>query len=129
DIRVHTGDGRGDVRQHGLAVFRDQDELDRIERALGADPLHLDAAIGVVEQVLDVGTVPGVHGDAFTARDVADDFLTPHGIAAPGAIDHQVVVAVHLDGQVGGDAGSPLEGAAGARGLRGFELGRGHELR
>ena len=56
-------------------------------------PLDLDAPLGVVEQVDDVGAGRGVDRHALAAGDVADDLLAADRIAAPRAEDQHVVEA------------------------------------
>ena len=47
---------------------------------------------------MTLGQLTGVHGDAFAARDVADDGLAANGIATARAVDQQVAVAFDHDG-------------------------------
>ena len=62
----------------------------------GAVRVDGDAAVGLVEQVLHVGAVARVDGDALAAGDVADDFFSADGVAAAGAVDEQLVLPLDL---------------------------------
>src|SRR5262249_8757096 len=94
-------DLRADGRQQPLAILDFHRQLDGVPRG-GVDagrlvPFDLDATLGVVQQVDDVGTRRRVDGHALAARDVADDLLAADRIAAARAEDHQVVEAADLD--------------------------------
>ena len=91
--------------------------------ALGraARPFDIDLALDLVHQVLHVRADLRVHGDALAARDVADDRFPANRIAALGAIDHQVVDALNLDGTrspAGPDCGALPARRSRRRGLR-----------
>ena len=86
----------GDVRKHAGAVLRANQQSDRVGGSGGAAPLHVDAALRLVQQILDVGAGIGVDGDAAAARNVADDFVSRNRIAAFRAEDHQIVLAADL---------------------------------
>src|SRR5262249_2033099 len=60
-------------------------------------PLNRDAPVGLVHQVVDIGTAHRVHGHSLAACHVTDDGFTANRIATSRAVDHQVVVALYLD--------------------------------
>jgi len=60
-------------------------------------PLDLDSAVGLVEQVLHVGTTAGMHRDALAAGDIADDLFAADGVATARAVDQEIVLAFHLE--------------------------------
>src|SRR5208282_3925286 len=98
NIGPGLADGAGDFREHAGAVLGEHQEA-RDELAFGgAGPFHVDAALGFVEQVLDVRAIAVVDGHATAARDIADDFVAGNGVAALGAVDEQIVLPAHLDG-------------------------------
>ena len=78
-------------------------------RVGGLVPFHVDAPLGVVQQVDDVRADRGVHGHALAARDVADDLLAADRVAAAGAEHHQVVHAADLDLAVAAGAEHALD--------------------
>ena len=105
---MNVGDGAGHVGQKPLTVAGEQGELDGIEAVLGPHPLDLNSPVGVVKQILNVRAAFGMHRNSFPAGDVAGDFLPPNGITTLSAVDHQVTVAVHLDGHIAGDTERPF---------------------
>src|SRR5882762_462104 len=84
----------GDVGKKAGAVARADSELDGKLGFGAAAPLDGDAALGLVHEVLNVGTLASVHSDAAASRDVADNFVARNGIAALGAVNKQVIVAL-----------------------------------
>ena len=100
DVGVGDADGGGDFGEHSGAIFGEQAQADRESGFGSAGPFGGDAALGFIEEILDVGARGGVHRDASTARDVADNVVSGNGIAALGAINHQVIVSADLNGRV-----------------------------
>ena len=101
DVGVGVADYGGDLFQHAEAVVAEQGEFYGIGNGLAvssAGPEHVDAAVGFVEKVGDVGAVNGVDGNAFAAGDVADDGLAANGVATAGAIDEQIAASADDDG-------------------------------
>src|SRR5260370_3815097 len=94
-VNVGTGaaDDSGDFGEKAGTVARADGELDGKFGFGAAAPLDGNAAFRLVHQILDVGTLASVHGDAAASRDVADNFVARNGIAALGAVNKQVVVA------------------------------------
>src|SRR5260370_23994210 len=92
-VNVGTGsaDDGSDFRKKTGTIARANGELNR-KSDFGAAPLDSDAALGLVHEVLDVGTSSRMHRDAAAARDVADNFVARNGIATLGAVNEQVVV-------------------------------------
>src|SRR5579864_8379218 len=86
NVALGVADHAGDVLQHAETVVAEDGELDRIRRwhTVVARPFDVDLAFGFVHQIGDVGAVDRVDGNAFAARDVADDALAADGIAAAG---------------------------------------------
>src|SRR5579864_6044009 len=124
DVGVDGADGGGDFGEHAGAIFGEDAEANRESSRLGrSGPLGGDAALGFVEKILNVGTGSGMHGDATSARDVADDIVAGNWVAAFRAIDHQIVVPTNLDGRVL-HSEHALDGG---NELRGFLLGRFRE--
>ena len=105
DVRAVLGDDGGEFLEQTGAVIADDDQAHRIRGGLGrvlgivrgaGGPLHIDAAVGLIEQVLHVGTTAGVDRDALAAGDVADDLLAADGVATSRAVDQQIVLAFNL---------------------------------
>ncbi len=123
DVGVGVADGGGDFFQHAGAVVAVDGELDGV--GLGAagfffwrfGPLDGDAAVGLVEQILNVGTIAGVDGDTFAAGDVADDFFAANGVTTFGTIDEELVLAFDDEG-FGTAAGVDAANGFGAGGER-----------
>ncbi len=99
DVGVLVADDGGYFLQHPSAIVAVDGESHRIRllRSIlvfrSARPFDSDAAVGLVKQVLHVGTAARMDGYALAARDVADDFLAADGIATSRAIDQQLVLA------------------------------------
>ena len=70
----------------------------RIARA--ASPFDGDFALGFVHELLHVGALHGMNGNAFAARNIADDRFATNGVAAFGAIDKDIVGALHLNDEI-----------------------------
>src|SRR5216683_1327248 len=125
DVGTGTADDGGDFCEKAGAVARADGELDGKLGFGSAAPLDGDAAFGLVHEILDVGARSSVNGDAAAARDVADNFVAGNGIAALGAVDEQVVVALDDQGRLA-EAQHPFygfdKGRLGVNGLgrRGF---------
>src|SRR6185437_13940916 len=101
DVGVDGADGGGDFGEHAGAIFGEDAEANRERSRVGyPNPFGGDAALGLVEKILNIGTGSGVHSDAAAARDVTDDIVAGNGVAAFRAIDHEIVVAANLDGRV-----------------------------
>ena len=87
DLREHTWPVFSyDGQRHGVSLSR--------RRRTG--PFDFDFSIGVIQQVLNIRTVFGVDGHAFTARNVPDHFFAADWIAALGAINEKVVETFDL---------------------------------
>ena len=87
DIGAGTADDGGDIGKQAGAILGADEEFDGEGSGIFAAPLDGDAALGLIEQVLDVGTRAGVNGDASAAGDVADDVVPGNRIAAFGPKD------------------------------------------
>ena len=101
DVGAGVADDGDDLFQHAGAVVADQGEFDGIGNGLAfnvAGPFNVDAAVGFVEKIGDVGAVDGVDGHAFAAGNVADDGFAANRVATAGAIDEQVAVPADDDG-------------------------------
>src|SRR5258707_1080968 len=94
NIGTRSADDGGDFGKQAGAVARADGELDGEGGFGAATPLDGDAAFGLVHEILDVGTRASVHGDTAAARDVADNFVAGNGIAAFGAVNEQIAVAL-----------------------------------
>src|SRR6185312_2174009 len=70
----------------GMNHDADRERLFRIAR-----PFHINPALGIVHQVLHIRTRSRMDGDALAAGHVTDDGVPANGVAAFGAIDHQVL--------------------------------------
>jgi len=123
DIRVGVADHGGDIGEHSGTVFGENSQAHREGSLRRAGPIHINAALGFVKKIFDVGAALTVDGDAAPARDVADDIVAGNRVTAFRAIDHQVVVAAHNHGGV-----AQAEHAFNGRDqLRALILGRIHE--
>src|ERR1039457_7557655 len=99
---MSIADNGGDLFEHAEAVVAKESEFDGIGNGLAvlvAGPLHVDAAVGFVEQIGDIGTVDGVDGNAFAAGYVSDDGLAANGVATAGAIDRSEERRVGKEGR------------------------------
>src|SRR6266853_3946852 len=101
-MNVGTGaaDDGGDFGEQAGAVARADGELDGKSGFRTAAPFDGDAAFGLVQKILDVGTHARVNGNAAAARNVADDFIARNRVATFGAVYEQIVVA--FDDERGG---------------------------
>src|SRR6266478_5639662 len=101
DVGVGVADEGGDLFEHAEAVVAEKRDFYGIgnwQAVFVAGPEHVDAAVGFVEKISDVGTVDGVDGNAFTASDVADDGLAANGVATLGTINEKVAGPSDYDG-------------------------------
>src|SRR5665213_447007 len=128
DIGLFVEQGGGKLAQHSRPVFRANHQLHRKSVANRARPFDLNLALRVVHQVLDIAAVDRMHRDALPPRHVAHNGLAADGIAALGAIGHQVIDALDLDHQILVVAGTVGRGALGSR-SGGFRNFRRHQLR
>src|SRR5215467_11080796 len=76
DIGVIVTDHGRDLLEHSEAVVAEERNFDGIRDGLaflvGAGPLYVNPAVGLIEQVRNIGTIYRMHGHAFAAGDVAD---------------------------------------------------------
>src|SRR5579872_5549222 len=128
DVGLFVEQSGGDLAQHARPVLGADVQGHRESMAHGARPFDFDLALRIVHQVLDVRAVDRMHRDALPTRDVAHDRLTADGVAALGAIGHQVVDALNLDHQVLIVARTMGRGALGSR-CGWFRNFRGNQLR
>src|SRR6266478_7526107 len=101
DVGVGVADEGGDLFEHAEAVVAEKRDFYGIGNRLAvfvAGPEHVDAAVGFVEKISDVGTVDGVDGYAFAAGDVSDYGFAANGVTTAGAIDEQVAGTADYDG-------------------------------
>ena len=101
DVGVGIADYSGDLFEHPEAIVAEQSNFHGIGNWLAvfvAGPEYIDAALGFVQKIGDVGTVDGVDGNSFAAGDVADDGLAAYGVATLGAIDEQIALSADYDG-------------------------------
>src|SRR5450432_581804 len=101
DIRVGIPNDRGDLLQHPKAVVAHNHQPHRIRgwRFSGiVGPSHFDATLGLVEEIRDIGTLRGMHGDALSARDVPGNSLTADRVTTASTINHEIAVALGDDG-------------------------------
>src|SRR5438552_820571 len=92
NVGASAADDGGDFGKKAGAVACADGELDGEFGFRPTAPFHGDAAFGLVHQILHVGTLASVDGDATASRDVADDFIARNGVATFGAVNEQVVV-------------------------------------
>src|SRR5262249_44011768 len=111
DVGVDVGNLRADRGEHALPILDLHRQLDGVAGdRIGLVPFDVDAPLGIVEQVHDVGAGRGVDRHALAARDVADDLLAADRIAAAGAEHHQIVEAADLDLLFAGAEHAPHDG-------------------
>src|SRR4029077_1932549 len=120
DVGGGAADGAGHLGENAGAILGAYAQVHRESGLGGAGPFDGDAALGFVEKIANVGAGGGVHGHAAAAGDVADDLIAGDGVAALGAMNHQVVVAANEDGGIV-EAEHALDGG---NELRRFLLGR-----
>src|SRR5690606_6037043 len=82
-VDLLVGDEGGDVPQQANAVPGFEPDVDRVELPLVVPPADLHQTTDLVD-VGHVVAVAPVHGDAATARDVADDRVAIDRLAAGG---------------------------------------------
>src|ERR1700683_3033343 len=87
DVTAGVADHRGDLGQQPGAVFRANDQVHQKLGSACATPFNGEAALGLIQEVLHVGTCARVHRDAAPARDVTDNVVAGNRVAAFGAID------------------------------------------
>src|SRR3990167_6766221 len=104
ELDLVLADDRGDVAQETGPVPALDAHGHRVGPRAGPLPLHLDHALALPD-VPHVRAVRAVDRDAAAARDVADDRVARHGVAADAEADQQVA--------------DPLDGHAAARRRRG----------
>src|SRR5208337_2938803 len=101
DVGVVVADHGGDLLQDAGAVVAEHGQLHRIAAAAAVfallAPLHRDLPLHVIEQVDDVGAVPGVHRHALATGDVSHDLFPADGIATSRAVDEQIILAFDLE--------------------------------
>src|SRR5579871_824644 len=102
DVALGVADDTGDVFEHAETIVAKDGELDGVggRSRFIAGPLDVDAALGLVHEIGDVGATDGVDGDTFAAGDVADDGFAANGIAAAGAVDEHVALTFYGNGVV-----------------------------
>src|ERR1700761_2494016 len=106
DVGAVFGDDGCELLEQAGAVVDCEGQLDRVGRRLGPSgvlgiaeclgPLDLDAAIGLVKKILDVGTASRVYGDALASRDVTNDLFAANGVATSRTVDEEIVLSFHL---------------------------------
>ena len=99
NVGPSSADDGGDFGEKAGAVACADGELDRKLGFGAAAPLDSDAAFGLVHEILNVGTLASVHGDAAASRDVADNFVAGNGVATLGAVNEQVVMTFYNQGR------------------------------
>src|SRR5579859_2028589 len=93
NVGAGAADDSSDFREKAGPVFRANHQLNREGGGSCPTPLHGNAALRLIEQILHVRTELVVDGDTAATRDVADDVVPRNGIAAFRAEDEQVVVS------------------------------------
>src|SRR5260370_1521491 len=88
-------DDGGDIGQHAGAIFGENAQSDLESGSCLASPLDGDAAFGVIQEILHIGTAFAGNGDAAAARDVADEVIPRDPITKFRPISHQIIVAHH----------------------------------
>src|SRR5947209_19083350 len=81
NVGTSSADDGGDFGEKAGAVACADGELDGKLGFGAAAPLDGDAAFGLVQEILHVGTLASVDGDSSSSRDVADNFVAGNGIA------------------------------------------------
>src|SRR5215831_1095190 len=98
NVGTGAADDGGDLSQQTRAILGANRELDREGGRALAAPLDRNAAFRLVEKILHIGAGAGVYGNSAAAGDVSDDLIARDGVAAFGAEDQQVVVALDDQG-------------------------------
>src|SRR5260370_5654184 len=91
NVGTSSADDGGDFGEKAGAVACADGELDGKLGFGAAAPLDGDAAFGLVHEILHVGTLASVDGDAASSRDITDNFFTGNWFAALGAVNKHVV--------------------------------------
>lgn len=86
DVDLLAKQDLGQLVQQASAVVAVDNQTNVKLLAGTLSPFHLDAALGLVHQVLHVRARSRVHCDAFAAGNVADDRFAPDRVTATGAI-------------------------------------------
>src|SRR5580693_10644195 len=132
---LHIPDVGFGVADHGRYLFQHAESIVakdgklhgiRTRCALIVRPFHIDAALRLIQEVDDVGTIHGVNGDAFAAGYVTDHALAADGVATAGAVHEEVAVAFYADGVVAAvSAENPPHHAGDAAGFISLTVGDG----
>ena len=105
NVGAIVGDDGCEFFEDAGAVFAEDGEADGVGVGLGgprilgigeSGPFDLDAAVGFVEEVLNVRTAASVDGDALAAGYITDDLFTTDGITTASAVDKEVILAFDL---------------------------------
>lgn len=76
NVGMGIADDCRDLLEHAKAVITKQCDFYRVGDGLAlfiAGPENVDATLGLIQKIGDVGAVDGVDGNALAARDVAND--------------------------------------------------------
>src|SRR5262245_42019522 len=82
DVRLGVGNGLRDPRQDAGPILREDRQTDLELRLVRPLPDHLDPALGIVEELLEIGAAFRVDRHTPAARDVAHDRLATDRVAA-----------------------------------------------
>ena len=102
NIRVVVGDHSGKLLQHPGAVVAVNSHAHREALQMAvllvrrARPLHVDAAVALVKQILHIRAAARMHRYAFAAGHVANNLFAANRIATSRAIHKQIVLALHF---------------------------------
>jgi len=98
NLAIVAGPCSIESREQAFAIFHLHGQLHGVvRRRVAFVPLHVDAPLGVVQKIDDVGTGGGMDRNALAAGDVTDDLLATNRIAALRPENQHVVGATHLD--------------------------------
>src|SRR6185312_6700980 len=99
DVGFGVGHDCGDLLQHAEAVITEDREFYWIRAGrIVARPFDINAALRLIHEIDNIGTVHRVHGNAFPSRHVADHGLAANGITTSRAVNKKIAVSFYSNG-------------------------------
>ena len=99
DVRTRAADDGGNFGEQAGTILGANQQFDRERGGVSTAPFNCNAALGLVEEILDVGARAGVNRDAAAAGNVADNVVSRYRVAAFCTKHQQVVLAFDDQGR------------------------------
>src|SRR5437588_2066141 len=100
NVGSYAADHAGNICEKSGTILAVHHQRDGIGSLPDIAPLYVDAAFGLIEQLLDVGTRGVMHGDSAAPCDIADDGVARNRITTFGAVNHEIVLAKNQNGGI-----------------------------